>query len=236
MIPTISLDKIDQLQGSTSEIQRLYLVRHGQSQLNLADADGVARVQGTSLQVPLTEQGQNQAQALLEKLKSKIQHLDLELISSNALRATQTIAVFSKYLNKDVKTYPGLRELGSGEWEGKRKEEEYKQAYKLWQDLSAKDKFHAPKMPGGESPQEVAVRSMNDLTKAIEASKGKTILGICHDMTSNVIYMHLNKVALSEEKGKDLPYINIGNCDILQIEVPAGKSIQEGKVTALIKA
>jgi len=237
MAISLNLDDLPVLEGSTAETQRIYLIRHGQSTLNLPDADGVQRVQGTSLQVELTPLGAAQAQRLQEKLIPRIEHLDLKLISSNATRALQTMKVFSEHFGQEVDIYPGLRELGSEGWEGQRKEAAYKAAYKIWSSLSPKDKFTAPKMPGGESPIEVVQRAINDLDTAVHSAAGKTIFGVCHDMTSNVLYIYLNKKIenLSAQPGEELPYINIDNCDILLIEVPTGKSVEEGQVTALIK-
>ncbi|MBP7074340.1 MAG: histidine phosphatase family protein [Rhabdochlamydiaceae bacterium] len=237
MTTSLNLDDLPILEGSTTEIQRIYLIRHGQSVLNLPDADGVQRVQGTSLQVELTPLGAAQAQRLHEKLIPRIRHLDLKLISSNATRAQQTMQIFSEYFGQEVDICPGLRELGSADWEGQRKEAAYHTAYKVWHSLSPKDKFTAPKMPGGESPIEVVQRAINDLDKVIQSAAGKTILGVCHDMTSNVLSIYLNHRIenLSIEPGKELPYIDIANCDIILLEVPTGESVEKGKVTALIK-
>ena len=92
---TIDLHTLKQLEGSTKDVTRIILVRHGQSAYNvpilIKDGDGVERkvmlVQGASLEVPLTELGQRQANDLLQKLKGKIEHLNLYLVSSNAVRA-----------------------------------------------------------------------------------------------------------------------------------------------------
>ena len=237
MSTTLNLDELPYFEGSTAETQRIYLIRHGQSALNLPDPDGVHRAQGSSLHVELTPLGAAQAQMLHDKLISRIEHLDLHLISSNAKRALQTIEVFSKHFQQDVTIYPGLRELGSGQWEGQRKETPYKTAYKIWESLSPKDKFNNPKMPGGESPFQVVQRAINDLDSAVKSAAGKTLLGVSHDMTSNALYNYLNNKIdnLSTEPGQLMPHINIGNCDIILIEVPRGESVEKGKVTAVIK-
>lgn len=237
MSTTLNLDDLPVLEGSTPEIQRIYLIRHGQSALNLPDADGVRRAQGASLHVELTPLGAAQAQKLQDKLIPRIQHLDLKLISSNAKRALQTIEVFSKHFKQNVDIYPGLRELGSGQWEGQRKEAAYNTAYKIWHSLSPRDKFNAPKMPGGESPLQVVKRAICDLDNAIQSAAGKTILGVGHDMTSNALYNYLNNKIenLSTEPGQEMPHINIGNCDIILIEVARGESVEKGRIAALIK-
>jgi broad specificity phosphatase PhoE len=234
-IETVKLDALGTFEGSTDEIQRIYLIRHGQSILNVPDDDGVQRCQGTSLHVALTVLGETQAQQLSEKLIPKIGHLDLSLISSDALRAKQTIDVFEKHFKKEAEKYPGLRELSSGIWEGQRKDADYKKAYKVWQDLSPKDKFITPKTPEGESPKQVVKRAVLALNEAVKLANGKTILGVCHDMTSNALYLRLNQVELSDKPGENLPHINLANCDIILIEVPMGKSVKAGHVAALIK-
>lgn len=232
---TLDLDALDAFEGSTEEIQRIYLVRHGQSTRNVPDADGVYTSQGTSLHVALTVLGERQAQQLCEKLIPKITDLDLQLISSDALRAKQTIDVFAKHFKKEVAEYPGLRELSSGIWEGKKKDAAYKKVYKVWEDLSPKDKFITPRMPEGESPIEVVNRAVTALDEAMKLAKGKTILGVCHAMQSNALYLKLNRIELSDTPGTNPPYITLDNCDIILIEVPTGKSVLEGRVTAVIK-
>ncbi len=76
---TIDLHTLKRLEGSTKDVTRIILVRHGQSAYNvpilIKDGDGVERkvmlVQGASLEVPLTELGQMQANDLLEKAQRK---------------------------------------------------------------------------------------------------------------------------------------------------------------------
>jgi broad specificity phosphatase PhoE len=232
---TLNLDAITTLEGSSAETVRIYLVRHGQSTLNVPDEDGVHRSQGTSLKVALTALGEDQARRLCEKLVPKIEHLDLTLISSDALRAKQTVDVFAQHFKKDVVEYPGLRELGTGEWEGQRKEGSYMKASRVWQELSPKDKFLTPKMPGCESPKQAVKRAVTALDDAVKLANGKTILGVCHDSTTNFLYLKLNRVELSDEPGKEPPYVDFSNCDIILIEVPAGKSVKEGRAVSLIK-
>lgn len=232
MVTTVELDAFA-FEGSTAESQVIYLIRHGQSTLNVPDEDGVQRAQGTSLHVALTALGEAQAGQLAKKLIPKLADLDLHLISSDALRAKQTIAVFEQHFKKEAVQYPGLRELSSGKWEGQRKEEAYKKAYKVWQELSPKDKFITPKMPEGESPQQVVDRAVTALNDAVKLANGKTILGVCHDMTSNALYLALNQVELSDTKGANPPYIALENCDIIQIKVPTGKSVLEGRVSLI---
>jgi broad specificity phosphatase PhoE len=235
MTTTISLDEVTSLEGSTADVQRIYLIRHGQSKLNLPDPDGVHRIQGTSLGVDLSPLGEAQAKELFAKLAPKITHLNLQLISSNALRALKTIQCFSRHFGKKVFVSPGLRELGSGDWEGKRKEGECEETGKIWKSLSQEQKFVTPKMPTGESPAEVVARAILDLDKALQSAPGKTILGVSHDMTSNMLATHLNKVPLSDIPGQDLPDLKIGNCDLILIEVPTGKTVAEGRVTTVFK-
>lgn len=222
------------LKGSDGEVRRIYLIRHGQSQLNLP-IDGVKYVQGTSLNVPLTQVGEEQAKALLTKLAPRIKELDVEIVSSTALRAQQTADVFAKYLNRPLTSYAGLCELGSGPWEGKPKNQAYDAAHKKWKEMSAQEKFYAPKVEGGETPEQVTQRSMADLSKAVSAAaEGKTLLVFSHDMTMNLIAFKLSKTPFSDQLGTELPYLDIGNCDLLMLEIPKGKGLEDAQVKALI--
>lgn len=226
------LDSVEQLEGSTEEIQRIYFIRHGQSTLNLPDANGVYYTQGQSNHVSLTELGLAQAKELERKLAPKMKGLDLTLLTSTALRTQQTASVFSKHSKAPISSFTGLCELGSGPWEGRPKDEAYKKEFRKWEVLSAKDKFVAPKVGQGESYDQVARRAMADLSQVLPSLKGKTVFVFSHFMTINALAMQWAKPTLSEEPGTDLPDIPLKNCDIVMVELRTGDPIEKARVKA----
>ena len=217
---TIGLHELKQLPGSTTDETTIILVRHGQSLYNIPvlikGKDGVERkamlVQGASLDVPLTKLGEDQASDLLEKLKGKIEHLKLHLVTSNAVRAQKTMEVFENYLGQKAHKEPDLREIGSPAWEGQSKEKdniEYTTQYSKWSKLSPHDQFVTEKLPPldgnpalkGESPDGVATRAIAALDKAVQAARAldeaekaatpRTILCTSHDGTMNFLALKI---------------------------------------------
>jgi len=87
----------------------LWLVRHGQTDWNLANI-----VQGHS-DIPLYDTGLTQARELAEKLSGT--HFDA-LYCSDLLRARQTADILAESLNLEVVIEPRIREIRQGVWEG----------------------------------------------------------------------------------------------------------------------
>lgn len=86
----------------------LYLVRHGQTDLNIGD-----HYQGVS-DVSLNALGQQQALALLDTVPDTIQ----QLIVSPQLRARQTAEPLQRARSLPVEVHPAFRERNFGAWEG----------------------------------------------------------------------------------------------------------------------
>jgi broad specificity phosphatase PhoE len=229
---TIDLHTLKRLEGSTKDVTRIILVRHGQSTHNvpilIKDGDGVERkvmlVQGASLEVPLTELGKTQAKDLLKKLKGKIEHLNLYLVSSIAVRAKKTMKVFESYLGQKAEIEADLREISSPAWEGQSKEDPlYKAQYSKWSSLSPQDQFVTEKLPPldgnkdlkGESPNDVATRAIAALDKAVKAARvlddaeevttPRTIFCTSHDGTMNFLALKIMYMikGLQEQDGAD---------------------------------
>lgn len=86
-----SLDAIEKLDISDSQITRIYFVRHGESVFNVPNINGCKVVSGIGLEVPLTDKGHQQAKLLGEKLVVKLPtNGDYVILSSTAIRAQAT--------------------------------------------------------------------------------------------------------------------------------------------------
>jgi broad specificity phosphatase PhoE len=229
------VDEIKRLEPSTEDVQRIYFIRHGQSILNIPDEKGVLYTQGKSHEVPLTKKGMEQAENLRRRLEDKIDLSQIEIVSSTALRAQQTASIFLKGSKLDsLRTFEGLCELGSGKWEGKPKDESYLRDFKTWQNLSAKDKYFAPKVSTGESYDEVARRAMSDLSFISHTFKHKTIFVFSHNMAMNALAIRWSNTPLSEKPGEDLPDLNLDNCDLLMVELRKGDPVENARVKGVI--
>lgn len=91
-------------------IERLMLVRHGETEHNVA---GIAQGWNDSA---LSEAGQRQVAALAERLRSE----QADAIYSSPLqRALTTAETIARVLNLPIQQIDDLREMSYGEWEGR---------------------------------------------------------------------------------------------------------------------
>lgn len=141
---------------------RIYAARHGQTQWNLEN-----RICGRT-DLPLTEVGFGQAQALAEKAAD----LDLDLIiSSPMLRARQTAAAVADRCGVEVILDDRLIEQDFGIYEGKNRNDP---AF-----LNNKQMF-ACRYPGGESMMDLAYRVYGLIAELREKYPNQNVLLVCH--------------------------------------------------------
>lgn len=127
---------------------RILLARHGETEWNT-----VRRVQGWT-DIPLSERGRAQAEALAERLS----HVPLSAVySSDLSRAAQTAAPTAERQGLRVQTLPELREKGFGDWEGLTQADLEREYPALWQRYHVERDLDAI-VPGGETWPEVQVR------------------------------------------------------------------------------
>ncbi|MDI6816736.1 MAG: histidine phosphatase family protein [Actinomycetota bacterium] len=88
---------------------RIYLIRHGETQLN-KEFRFIGRTDPA-----LSEQGKAQARALAERLA--VENISAIYVS-DLLRATQTASIIAGDSGVDVVETEGLREIDFGNWEG----------------------------------------------------------------------------------------------------------------------
>ena len=159
---------------------KLYVARHGQTQWNLED-----KVCGRT-DIPLTEVGFAQAQALAEKTKDL--PIDVILVSP-MLRARQTAAPTAEKLGVPVIVDDRLIEQNYGIYEGvSRFDEGF---------LSNKRHF-AYRYPGGESMMDVAHRVYGLLEEIRQKYAGKNVLLVCHGGVCRVIRTYFEDMTNDE--------------------------------------
>lgn len=99
----------------------VYLIRHGQSYVNLPDWDG------TKLDEPLTELGEKQVQAAAAWIS---QHLPIDTIFASTMRrATQTAEAISSAIGLPIQFDGRIREVGSNAPDGRPLEEHELRSY-----------------------------------------------------------------------------------------------------------
>ena len=105
---------------------KIYLIRHGQTDWNLA-----GRIQG-SHDISLNETGKRQAEYLARGMKKRPV---VQIFSSKKKRAMETANAIGASQGVKVIPLDGLEEVEFGLWEGmtwKEIQEKYPEEYKIW--------------------------------------------------------------------------------------------------------
>ncbi|MDO8466026.1 MAG: histidine phosphatase family protein, partial [Gallionella sp.] len=167
----------------------LWLVRHGQTDWNLA-----GRWQGQASHAPgLNDMGRIQALAVRDQLKD----VNFSAIySSDLLRARQTAELIAEPLGLTVALEPRLREINLGVWEGMLSSEIETQ---YPQELAerARAPFHTY-APQGESPLEVAERVIATVNDIAGKHANESVLIVAHGVSLAVIICHAQGFPLDE--------------------------------------
>ena len=194
--------------------QRLYLIRHGETDWNVQN-----RIQGRT-DNPLNANGKAQAEALGRYLASE--PIDL-ITSSTLMRASQTCEAIAKRHETARRVAPSSNfvEMCFGDLEGRRIPEidaEYKSQVAAWR---AGENGRAWPGPGGESPNAVAARGRAGLealgvlnpAAASDATAGRRVLVVAHGRFNKILMASL---CGDVSKSSDLQQ---GNCCINVLDI-----------------
>lgn len=159
---------------------RLYLVRHGATQLSAED-----RFAG-SIGVELSEEGRWQAERLGERLRGE----GLTAAYTSPLsRAATTAAIVGEHCRMATVERDGLREISHGHWEGltrRQVEQQFPGEYAAWEE----DPFtFAPE--GGESGVSVLARALPAIREIVTAHAGERVLVVSHKATLRLLLSSL---------------------------------------------
>lgn len=182
----------------------LWLVRHGQTDWNLA-----GRWQGQSPQAPgLNEAGHAQALALRSQLAGR---QFAAIYSSDLLRARQTAELLADPLGLPVKLDPRLREMDLGEWEGLLSNEISSRFPQLLKERDC-DPIHTS-APRGETPECVVERVASALDDIVINHCGEPVLIVAHGISLAAILCLARDIPL-EYIYEQVP----GNASLLHVE------------------
>jgi probable phosphoglycerate mutase len=159
---------------------RLYLVRHGATQLTAED-----RFSG-SVGVDLSDEGRRQAQCLAKRIADD----GISAVYCSPLsRTMETAAILAAPHRLTPATRDGLREISHGRWEGltrREVEERFPEEYTAWE----ADPFtFAPK--DGESGLGVLARALPVVREIVVGHPGETVLVVSHKATLRLIISSL---------------------------------------------
>lgn len=161
-----------------------YIFRHGETEGNVKNL-----VQGAGLDLPLNENGKDQASVLgqtLAVLKFPV------IYSSQMIRAIETAEIVASYVGAEVESVSGLEEVHFGEAEGMLSEEahaKYGDLFEIINDEGHPQYFDA-KLPGGESIRESINRSVKALEKIKSKAEGNRVAVATHGALMHNIYQH----------------------------------------------
>jgi len=154
----------------------IYLVRHGQTAWNKEEI-----FRGRT-DVPLNEVGLREAVLAGEYLREVEIHA---IYSSPLARAWETAKRIAEFHNLKVLPLDGIIDISFGRWEGHSLQEIRKndgELYRQW-----RKEPHLVRLPGGESLEEVRVRTMAALEEVIESNPDKTLVLVSHRVINKVI-------------------------------------------------
>jgi broad specificity phosphatase PhoE len=155
---------------------RLYLVRHGSTNLTAED-----RFSG-SIGVDLSDEGRWQAARLGERLRAEA---ITALYCSPLSRTVETARIIAEACSLTIETRDGLREISHGHWEGLSRREveaKYPDEYPAWEE----DPFtFAPE--GGESGVAVLARALPVIREVVTRHAGARVLVVSHKATLRLV-------------------------------------------------
>ena len=159
---------------------RLYLVRHGATQLTAED-----RFSGAE-NIHLSDEGQDQVKHLARRLADD----DISAVYCSPLdRTVETAVILSKPHHLTPISIDGLREISHGHWEGlsrKEVEEQFPDEYSTWE----ADPFtFAPE--GGESGISVLARALPVIREIVVNHNDKNVLVVSHKATIRLVMSSL---------------------------------------------
>src|SRR4051794_8951067 len=166
--------------ASMPGVTRLYLVRHGATQLSAED-----RFAG-SVDVQLSDEGREQAAALGARLSAE--RIDT-VYASPMSRTRETAAIVATACGLSVTAVDGLREINHGHWESltrREVEQQFSAEYASWE----ADPFtFAPR--GGESGAAVLARALASLREILDHHAGQRVLVVSHKATIRLVLSSL---------------------------------------------
>ncbi len=190
----------------------IYMIRHGQTALNLA------RILQGQRDEPLSDVGRAQAVEAARRFREMGVVFDL-VYSSPLCRASETARIIAGE-QADIRTDPRLQEIDCGPWEGT----DYRDPPEVLR-LYFDDPGHAPVPPGMESPESILRRTGAFFEELRPQFKGKSVL-----IATHAIAMKGALVSLTPAAGGRFWSEHIGNCAVYRFDVENGRYTPPEKV------
>lgn len=177
-------------------MKKIYFVRHGQSEWNVAD-----RICGR-YDAPLTEKGHQQAILTGEKILEAGIKADM-IVSSPLLRAADTAREISRITGIPMEIKEGLIEQNFGKWEGT--------SPRSNPDFTEQKRQFINSYGGGETMLKLAQRIYNVLDELKEDDKIYII--VAHNGIARVVKSYFHEMTNEEYSS-----FGVRNCEIQEFE------------------
>jgi len=200
--------------------KRIVLIRHGATDYNDRDL-----MQG-HIDLPLSERGVKQAEALKDKLGNET--FDI-IYHSPLLRAIQTADIVNKIHKLEYKEIKCFKEINIGEWEGEKFSEvftKHNDIYKLWI-ADARTRI-----PGGESYVDVQNRVREGIVEILN-SEYKDILIFGHAAVNRGILGNLLNMSPDLSRRFRLNNCSYSTFKIYENRIKGSKDIIENSFVML---
>ena len=159
----------------------LYMIRHGQSYVNLHEWEGGNADEG------LTELGQRQAQALAEWMPQHVAAIDA-IYASTMQRAQETAAYLAQVYDMPVIADDRLREIGNNRFDHQPWPSDDLPEYGEYWGSERPFSSITPAREGGESMMHFRVRIGQFIEELIERHHGQTVVTVCHGGVIELTY------------------------------------------------
>lgn len=191
-----------------SDMTRVLLIRHGQSQGN---AEGRF---GGHTQTPLSALGHDQAEATAHALSNETFQA---IYASDLLRAVQTAEPLARLTGLQINQRNAFRERSVGVMEGLTFEEAASAHAEQYAALLRRDFEHI--ILGGESYRQMLDRASKELDEAIERHRGGRIAVFSHTGTICILALHL--MGALDAPALRPVWIATANCGIMRFDLRA---------------
>ncbi|MDP3279297.1 MAG: histidine phosphatase family protein [Deltaproteobacteria bacterium] len=200
---------------SSSEMTTFLLVRHGESEAN------VAAVFGSQQDTPLSALGRAQTAALAAAMLKTTIHA---VYSSDLSRARDTVSPMAVSRAISLVELAEFRERAVGVLTGKSFDVIREEHPTWWKGLTTRDPDFAP--PGGESLRALQARVAGALEPLHSEHAGKSVLIGAHGGTINAMVRHL--LGLHDMRTQFV--INIANASVTRIDVTTREGARHARL------
>ena len=166
----------------------LYMIRHGQSHVNLPEWAGENADEG------LTELGQQQAKALAKWLPTHVPEVDA-LYTSTMRRALETAEQVAKAYGMSLRHEDNLREIGSNRWDHSAwPKDDLPLEYADYWASERPFSTVTPIIEGGETFIHFRARVGIFLEELVEKHREETVVAVCHGGVIEATFDHIFNV------------------------------------------